>query len=116
MKNDVDSYIVAAPKEVRSKLKELRSIIKKAAPKSEEKISYGIPYYGYHGRLAYFRYAKQHIGLYIPPPVIQEYKKELAGYKTAKATVQFLIDEPLPVGLIKKMVKVRAGMNEGVKR
>lgn len=111
----VEAYIAAAPKEVRGKLKELRSIIKSAAPKAEEKISYGIPYYGYHGRLAYFRYAKQHIGLYIPPPVIQEHKKELAGYKTAKATVQLPIDEPLPVWLIKKMVKVRAKINEKTK-
>jgi len=51
---DVDEYIAKAPKEVRGKLKELRAIIKSAAPKAEERISYGMPYYRYKGRLVYF--------------------------------------------------------------
>jgi uncharacterized protein YdhG (YjbR/CyaY superfamily) len=59
MQKTVDAYIEAAPKEARTKLKEIRRIIRAAAPKAEEKISYWMPYYGYYGRLAYFRLAKK---------------------------------------------------------
>ncbi len=115
----VDEYIKNSPKEVRGKLEQLRSTIKKTAPKAEEKISYGMPYYGYKGRLAYFRVQKAHIGLYIPPPVIEEYKEELKGYKTATATIRFPLNEKLPVPLIKKMIRTRMQINtkaEGRKR
>jgi len=74
---DVDEYIANAPEEVRGKLQGIRAVIKKAVPDAEERISYGMPYYGYQGRLAYFAYAKGHIGLYVPPPVIEEHKQEL---------------------------------------
>jgi uncharacterized protein YdhG (YjbR/CyaY superfamily) len=110
--NDVGEYIENAPKEVQQKLKQLRVAIKSVAPKSEEKISYGMPYYGYKGRLAYFSYAKKHIGLYIPPPVIADHKKELAKYGTAMATVRFPLEEKLPISLIKKLVKARVKIND----
>ena len=109
---DVDEYIANGPKEVRGKLKELRGIIKSTIPKAEEKISYGMPYYGYKGRLVYFALSKKHIGLYIPPPVIEEHKKELKNYGTSKATVRFPLDEKLPISLIKKLVKARMKTNE----
>jgi uncharacterized protein YdhG (YjbR/CyaY superfamily) len=109
---DVDEYIVRAPKEVQVKLKELREAIREAAPTAMERISYGMPYYGYKGRLAYFRLAKDHIGLYVPPPVIEEHKNELANYVTAKATVRFPLDKVLPIALIKKLVKARMKKNE----
>ena len=80
---NVDAYIAAAPKEVQSKLQALRAAIKAAAPKAEEQISYGMPYYGYKGRLAYFAYAKHHIGLYAMPPIVKDHAKELRKYKTA---------------------------------
>ena len=65
----VDEYIASAPQEVQDQLKEIRSIIKAAAPEAKEGISYGTPYYSYEGRLAYFANAKEHIGLYVPPPI-----------------------------------------------
>ena len=108
----VDAYIATAPKEVRSKLKELRAAIRKTAPTAEERISYGMPYYSYKGRLAYFAAFKKHIGLYVPSPVIEEHKKELKDYETAKATVRFPIDKPLPIGLVKKLIKARIIKNE----
>ncbi|MGI0066208.1 MAG: iron chaperone, partial [Nitrosotalea sp.] len=70
------------------------------------------PYYDYKGQLAYFRFSKAHIGLYIPPPVIEEHKNELAGYETAKATVRFPLDKKIPVMLIRKLVKARMKKNE----
>jgi len=80
-----------------------------------ERISYGMPFYDYKGRLAYFGLAKAHIGLYIPPPVIEEHKKELADYETAKSTVRFPLDKKLPVTLIKKLVQARMKKNEAKK-
>jgi uncharacterized protein YdhG (YjbR/CyaY superfamily) len=109
---DVDSYIEAAPREARAKLIQLRKIIKATAPKADERISYGMPYYEYKGRLAYFSAFKKHLGLYVPPPVIEEHKKELEGYETAKSTVRFPIDRPLPIALVKKLVKARMEKNE----
>jgi len=108
----VDEFIAAAPRELRSKLKKLRAVIRKTAPEAEERISYGIPYYGYKGRLAYFRHSTHHIGLYVPPPVIQEQASELKGYETATATVRFPLDKKLPVALIRKLIKSRMKKNE----
>jgi uncharacterized protein YdhG (YjbR/CyaY superfamily) len=108
---DVDAYIAAAPQEVRGKLREMRAAIRKAAPQAEEKISYGMPYYGYQGRLAYFAAFRKHIGLYIPPPVIAEHKSKLAKYGTAMATVRFPLDEKLPVALVKLLIKARLKKN-----
>ena len=109
---DVDSYIRASPKEIQPKLAQLRKIIRAAAPRAEERISYGMPYYGYKGRLAYFRLSKNHIGLYVPPPVIEEHKSELKDYETAKATIRFPLDKKLPVALIRKLMKARIKKNE----
>jgi uncharacterized protein YdhG (YjbR/CyaY superfamily) len=108
----VDAYITAAPMQVRGKLVRLRAAIKEAAPAATEGISYGIPYYSYKGPLAYFRLAKGHIGLYIPPPVIEEHLDELSAYGTARATVRFPLKGKLPAALIKKLVKARMRTNE----
>ena len=108
----VDAYIAMAPKEVRNKLKELRAAIRGVAPAAEERISYGMPYYRYKGRLAYFAVFTKHIGLYVPPPVIEEHKRELTGYETAKATVRFPLDKKLPVVLIRKLIKAGMKKNE----
>lgn len=109
---DVDEYIATAPKEVQGKLKELRKTIREVAPFAEEKISYGMPYYGYKGRLAYFAYAKHHIGLYAMPPILEGHQEELKKYQTAKATIRFPLDEALPIALIKKLVKAGMKNNE----
>jgi len=109
---DVDTYIFNAPKEIQDKLRELRAVIKEVAPKAEEKISYGMPYYGYKGRLCYFAYFKKHIGLYITPPIIEEYKKDLTDYETSMATIRFPLSEKLPLPLIKKLIQTRVKINE----
>lgn len=108
----VDAYIAAAPKEVRSKLKELRAAIRQAAPTAEERISYRMPYYAYKGRLAYFAAFKNHIGFYVPTPVITEHKRELKGYATSEATVRLPLDKKLPVALIKKLIRARMKKND----
>lgn len=90
----MDAYIAAAPREIRIKLVLLRKIIKATAPKAQERISYGIPYYSYNGRLAYFAAFKKHIGFYVPNPVIEEHKNELKDYETTKATIRFPMERP----------------------
>jgi uncharacterized protein YdhG (YjbR/CyaY superfamily) len=112
----VAAYIAAAPKDVQGKLKELRAIIRKTAPAAQEKLSYGMPYYAYHGRLAYFSIWKTHIGLYIPTPVVEEHEKELRGYETSGATVRLPLEKKLPSSLIRKLVKARMKKNEARKK
>ena len=109
----VDAYIAAAPKTVQPMLRELRQAIRSAAPKAEEKISYRMPFYAYHGRLIYFAAHKNHVGMY---PIIGRekdlYAKELKPYLVDKATLQFPIGSRLPISLVKKIVKARAKANE----
>ena len=109
---NVDAYIAAAPKAVRAKLNQLRSIITKTAPEAGERISYGIPFYEYKGRLAYFSAWKSHIGLYLPTPILQEHKSELTAYETTKATVRFPLHRKLPPGLIRKLIRARLKKND----
>ena len=108
----VDDYINSAPEEIRGKLEELRRLIKSLVPGAEERISYGMPYYGYKGRLVYFGLQKNHIGLYIPPPIIENNEKELEDYVTTKSAVHLSLDKNLPVGLIRKLIKDRIKWNE----
>lgn len=112
---NVDEYIAAAPAEHRAKLKELRALIKSCAPEAVEKISYGMPYYGYKGRLAYFLLAKEHIGLYIMPRVLERFEADVRKYRTGKATIRLELDEKLPVALIKKLVKAGVKINSNNK-
>ena len=107
---DVDSYIAAAPKEVRAKLTELRRVIKNAAPRASERISYGMPFYeyggaGYKGRLVYFAAFKKHISLFITPWNAEAVPAELAKYHAGKATYRFPLDKPIPFTLIGKTVR-----------
>lgn len=112
---DVDEYIAATPKELRTKLGQLRAAILLAAPQAAEHISYGMPYYFYKGRLAYFALSKHHIGLYVPTPVIDEYKHELKNFDAEKATIRFLLNKKLPIALIKKLIRTRVKKNEAKK-
>jgi uncharacterized protein YdhG (YjbR/CyaY superfamily) len=107
-----DAYIASFPKEVQQLLKQVRSTIKEAAPKAEELISYGMRAYKLNGRpLVYFAGYEHHIGFYPTPSAILAFKKELSIYKSAKGSVQFPLDKPMPVQLIKKMVKHKVAEN-----
>jgi uncharacterized protein YdhG (YjbR/CyaY superfamily) len=110
----VDAYIKAAPKELRRKLHDIRRSITTVAPYAEETMSYGMPAYRYKGRLAYFAYFKQHISLFVMPPVLLTHKKETSGYSTTKSAIHFPLNKKIPVVLIKKLV--RAGMRQNEKK
>jgi uncharacterized protein YdhG (YjbR/CyaY superfamily) len=107
----VDEYIAKAPKDLRDELEELRNIIKQLAPSAEERISYGMPFYDYKGRLVYFAAMREYIGLYIPPPIIADNAKELEAYVTTKSAIHLPLGK-LPATLIKKLVKARMKHNE----
>lgn len=109
--NTVDGYIATFPPAVREQLETLRTIIRKTAPKAEEVISYKMPAYKLDGMLVYFAGYEKHIGFYPMPSVITAFSKEIAGYKSAKGSVQFPVDKPLPVKLIAAMVKFRVQEN-----
>ena len=108
----VDAYITAAPAAVRSMLRQLRSIIKSVAPNAEEKLSYGMPYYDWHGRLTYFAAFKDHVSLFIMGKSQTSYLAEQKQYRQTKATLHFPIGKKIPVALIKKLIKVRATENK----
>jgi uncharacterized protein YdhG (YjbR/CyaY superfamily) len=112
----VDAYIAAAPKTVRGKLRQLRAIIRNAAPAAAEKISYGMPYYSHHGRLAYFACFKDHLSLFAMPPIDEQFKKALKGRVTGKSTIRFSFDEKLPAALIARIIRARAKKNEAKAR
>ncbi len=109
---DVGEYIANAPRDIQGKLKELRKTIKTVAPKAGEKISYGMPYYGYKGRLAYFAYFKNHIGFYVMHGVLDDFKDEVKDLRTGGATLRLSLDQKLPVSLIKKLIKATVKKNE----
>jgi uncharacterized protein YdhG (YjbR/CyaY superfamily) len=108
----VDEYISKAPKGVQRKLQEVRAIIRRTAPSAIEGISYRLPFYDYKGPLAWFGLFKEHIGLYIRPPVIEEHRKALARYKVTKSAVHLPLGEKVPVGLVEELVKARMKKNE----
>ncbi|RAJ83175.1 uncharacterized protein YdhG (YjbR/CyaY superfamily) [Chitinophaga dinghuensis] len=108
----IDAYIATFPPKVQKILKEVRSTIKKVAPKAEEKISYGIPTFALHGNLVHFAGYAHHIGFYPASSGISHFEKELSSYKTSKGAVQFPIDAPMPLELITTITAFRVKENE----
>ncbi len=108
---NTDQYISAFPEEIQKILEELRATIKHAAPKAEEVISYGMPAFKLNGMLVYFAAYKNHFGFYPTPTGIEAFEKELSIYKGAKGSVQFPVDNALPLKLIAKIVKFRVAEN-----
>jgi uncharacterized protein YdhG (YjbR/CyaY superfamily) len=108
---DIDSYILAQPIEVRVRLGKIRHAIKTAAPEAEEVISYNMPAFKLYGMLVYFAVFKNHIGFYPMTTAIIKFQKELSIYKGAKGSVQFPLDKPVPITLIKNIIKFRVKEN-----
>lgn len=107
----IDEYIALFPEDVQQILQELRAVIKSAAPEAVEKISYQMPTFFLKGNLVHFAAYKKHIGFYPAPRGIEAFKDELAVYKGAKGSVQFPIEKPLPLDLIRRIVEYRVGDN-----
>ena len=110
----IDEYVAEFPAEVRKVLKELRSLIKAAAPGATETISYAIPTFDVNRRhLVHFAAFKHHIGFYPTSSGIAAFKEELKPYKSAKGSVQFPLGQPLPKGLIRRIVEFRVKETRG---
>lgn len=105
--DSIDDYIKTFSKETRDILQQVRATIKEAASEVQEGIKYGIPTFILNENLVHFGAYKQHIGFYPTPDVIVAFKKELSDYETAKGSVQFPFDKPVPLELIKQMVAFR---------
>jgi uncharacterized protein YdhG (YjbR/CyaY superfamily) len=104
---NIDQYIAQFPGEIQTRLKQIRAIIKKASPDAEEKISYQMPAFYLKGILVYFAAQKNHIGFYPTSSGVAAFKEELAGYQTGKGSIQFPMYKPLPLNLIRDIVKFR---------
>ena len=108
---DVDEYIVGMPRETQDKLRKIRTAIRAAAPDSTERIDYfqipGYSYegYDYDGMFAWFSFKQTNVRLHVRPPVLQEHKKELAGYEITKSIISFPKNKEIPIALVKKLVK-----------
>jgi uncharacterized protein YdhG (YjbR/CyaY superfamily) len=107
----IDEYIGSFPEETQRILKEIRAVIKAAAPDAEEKISYQMPTFFLKGNLIHFAAFKNHIGLYPTPSGTEAFKDEIAKYKGAKGSIQLPIDKPMPLKLISRIVKFRVAEN-----
>ena len=104
---NVDGYIAAFPKETQLLLAAMRNTIREAAPEAREVISYQMPTYQLKGNLVHFAGYKNHIGFYPGSVAIAAFQKEISSYKSAKGSVQFPINKPLPLDLVTQIVKFR---------
>lgn len=108
---DIDEYIAAFPSEIQEILEKIRETIRKVAPAAEETISYQMPTFRLKGNLVHFAAYKKHIGFYPATTGITTFKKELSVYASAKGSVQFPLDEPIPYALISRIVSFRVREN-----
>lgn len=103
----IDGYIAGFPPEVRSRLEAMRATIRRAAPAATERIAYRIPTFYLDGNLVHFAAFQRHIGFYPGPSGIAAFRDALARYESAKGSVQFPHDEPLPLDLVARIVAFR---------
>jgi uncharacterized protein YdhG (YjbR/CyaY superfamily) len=106
-----EQYLLNNPKKIQERLQKIRLLVKKIAPESVEKISYGMPAFTFHGMLIYFAAHTKHIGFYPLPSAIIAFKEELTRYKTARGSIQFPHNEPLPLKLIEQIIAFRVAEN-----
>jgi uncharacterized protein YdhG (YjbR/CyaY superfamily) len=110
----IHSYISQYPAATQKVLGEIHAAIRAAAPEAEEAMAYGIPTFKLKGKnLVHFGAFAHHIGFYPTPGAIVEFQQEFSGYKQAKGSVQFPLDQPMPLALIKKVVAYRLKILKG---
>ena len=114
----MDAYLAAVPEPARSTLEKVRAVIRSVVPpETIETISYGMPTFKYKGSLVCFGAFSNHCSFFpMNASLIERFRDELKGYQTAKGTIRFPLDKPLPAALLKKMVKARIADNERKKK
>jgi uncharacterized protein YdhG (YjbR/CyaY superfamily) len=103
----ITEYINAAPKEARKKLREMRACIREAAPGAKESLKWGMPAFSYRRILVTFAAFKHHIGFYPTPSAVRAFANDLSKFATAKGSIQFPLEKPLPLPLIRKITAFR---------
>ena len=104
----IDEYIAEFPEETQAVLQQVRQLIATTAPQATETMSYAIPTFDLNGKhLVHFAGYAKHIGFYPTPDGMLAFKDELSGYKSAKGSVQFPLDQPMPTDLMRRMVEYR---------
>jgi uncharacterized protein YdhG (YjbR/CyaY superfamily) len=110
---DVEAFLAAAPEDKRAALEELRETIRSAAPKATEGIGYAIPTFYHRGPLVSYSFSKNHCSFHLMSPALAKANKDaLKPYDTTTATIRFTPDKPLPIALVRKLVKARIAENE----
>lgn len=113
---NIDEFIKRYPPQAQKLMKQLRELIHQEVPEAKEKISYGIPTFTLNGNLIHFAAYEKHIGLYPGAGPIADLKDDLRDYETAKGTVRFPIDKPLPYDLIRKLLHSAVARNQAKKK
>jgi uncharacterized protein YdhG (YjbR/CyaY superfamily) len=103
----ITEYIRCAPKEAQKKLREIRICIRQAAPKAKESLKWGMPAVSHRRILVMYAGFAHHIGFYPTPSAVRAFAHKLSSYKTAKGSIQFPLDEPLPLTLIREITAFR---------
>ncbi len=113
---EVDEFLAKLPGDEGAALQKLRETIRLAAPEAEERIGYGVPAFYYKKRpLVSYAAGKNHCAFYVQSPAVMEaHHDELADYDTAKGTVRFQADSPLPATLVETLVKARMAETDAV--
>jgi uncharacterized protein YdhG (YjbR/CyaY superfamily) len=104
---DIAQYIAAAPKAVRKKLREIHACIRKSAPGATQGLKWGMPAFSYSRILVTFAAHKSHIGFYPTPSAVTAFSNDLSKFATASGSIQFPLDKPLPLPLIRKITAFR---------
>lgn len=108
---DIPGYISSFPEAAQRAMNDIYVLVKEVAPDAREKISYGMPAFEWNGPLVYFGGFKNHIGLYALPSGNAAFQKALKGYKTGKGSIQFPLEKPMPLDLIRQIVQFRMEEN-----
>lgn len=107
----IDEYIALFPKDIQKILQQLRLAIRDSAPDAVEAINYQMPTFKLNGNLIHFAAAKSHIGFYPTPSAIEAFEEELSDYEVSKGTVRFPMNKPIPLDLVKRIVRFRVKEN-----
>jgi uncharacterized protein YdhG (YjbR/CyaY superfamily) len=114
---DVDDYLYRVPEPGRSMLKKMRAAIRSVVPRdATETINYRMPAFTRNGVLLWYAAFADHCSLFPAGAVVETFKNDLKDFKTSKGTIQFPLDKPLPIGLIKRIVRARVAQHEAKKR
>jgi uncharacterized protein YdhG (YjbR/CyaY superfamily) len=103
----IAEYIRIAPKPAQKKLRAMRACIRKAAPGAQEGLKWGMPAFSYRRILVTFAAFQHHIGFYPTPSAVSGFAKDLSGFATARGSIQFPLEKPLPLALIRKITAFR---------